>query len=836
MTIQEHRSSSPEAAAGGSIAPLHGLLELSRLLRRGPTTLQMLEAVARTVSSTLGFRTVAINSYRPETDDYEVVVVHGNARARETLLGDVTKPQSWAPLLDERFRRRGVYFLAAGSVSYEDPAVRWYRPEPDSLGPWAPSDWHPDDALFATLDGTGGRRYGIISVDEPASGRRPDDEELELLGALAAHAALAIESSLHVRALESALARNRAVIDGTLDCVIAVDVRGRIVEINPAAERTFGRRNEAVAGRPAVELLGEAGRLWLEAVFADLEAGRAAPGVGRRLEATALRADGAEFPIELTWTRVHGGEDAGGAVYYAFARDITERRRTEQQLTHLAYHDPLTGLPNRALLRRQLELAVARARRAGGAVALMFVDLDEFKTVNDSLGHAAGDQLLTAVAARLRSVLRDTDVLARQGGDEFLVVLSDLGEDAAAVAERVGAKLLRSLREPFEIAGTSVRTSASVGASIYPDDAADLDALLRHADGAMYRSKAAGGGRWSVHRAGRSVLPAHPRTPSHADLASAPPPAEGPASPPAAVCEPPVASGSHADPRPAPHAQADLGPPLLEAIASGGLELLFAPVWSLRGERRIAGAEALVRWHQAHRAPLEGSELIEEAEQAGVADRLLEWTVNACCDQVVRWRAAGLGPFIGIDVSRGALRADGIVERLTRAARSRGLSPSGFALELAESDWSAEPADALAVVGRLRAAGFALALDGLGGGRSSLSRLRELPFDVIKTAGRLLAGVPDDPVAVALLEAVFALAAACGADVIADGVSSAAQERLLAEAGITHAQGPHLGLPMRADELAELMARWLSPAAPPRRGARLDLTRPRRRVGARGLT
>ena len=181
-------------------------------------------------------------------------------------------------------------------------------------------------------------------------------------------------------------------------------------------------------------------------------------------------------------------------------RDIGERRRGEEQLAYLAYHDALTGLPNRILVEQEIDLALARARRAGGAAALMFVDLDDFKEVNDRLGHAAGDRLLASVSARLRGVLRDSDVLARQGGDEFLVLLGDLSDDPTAAAESVGGKLLSALLEPFVVAGTEVRTGASIGVSLYPDDAADTEALLRHADVAMYRAKAAGGGRLVFHQ------------------------------------------------------------------------------------------------------------------------------------------------------------------------------------------------------------------------------------------------------------------------------------------------------------------------------------------------
>jgi diguanylate cyclase (GGDEF)-like protein len=197
--------------------------------------------------------------------------------------------------------------------------------------------------------------------------------------------------------------------------------------------------------------------------------------------------------VELALTRVHVSDDMT-SVIYAFVRDISERRRGEEQLTFMAYHDPLTGLANRTLAKQQLDHALSRARRYGGAAALMFLDLDDFKLVNDRLGHAIGDRLLASVGERLREALRESDVLARQGGDEFLVVFADLKGDPVRAAENVSTKLIETLSIPFVVSGHELRISASVGIAVFPEDGADTEALLRHADLAMYRAKAAGGG------------------------------------------------------------------------------------------------------------------------------------------------------------------------------------------------------------------------------------------------------------------------------------------------------------------------------------------------------
>jgi diguanylate cyclase (GGDEF)-like protein/PAS domain S-box-containing protein len=778
MGIHRAGDSSESSRADGAVAPLRGLLELSRLTRRQPTLLETLRAVASAVSEALGFGIVVINAYRPEGNEYEVVAVDGSDRAREILLGNVTQAVTWEPLLDERFRRHGVYFIPAGSLEHDETNVRWYTPETASAALTADS-WRPDDALFASLEASGGGRYGIISVDEPVSGLRPDDQHLEMLSALAAHASLAIESARQLAALRSAVARNRAVIASTLDSVIAVDEHDRLIEFNPAAERTFDYRSADVLGRDAGELLVPAdSREAYRANSARVRRDAQDALLDRRIETTAMRSDGSEFPVELTVTRVEGTE-GDGPLFYAFLRDIADRRRGEEQLAYLAYHDALTGLPNRILVEQELDLALARARRSGGAAALMFVDLDDFKEVNDRLGHGAGDRLLAAVATRLRSVLRDTDVLARQGGDEFLVLLADLTDSPATAAENVAGKLLDALREPFVVAGTEVRTGASLGVSVYPDDASDTEALLRHADAAMYQAKAAGGGRLVFHQRSDTL-------------------------------------GSR---------RASIANQLRSAIANGEMELHYQPVWFFGETSEMSGLEALLRWHHPDRGMLHPDSFMNLADQSSAGDELMDWVFADCCRQARQWLDEGLAPIIGVNVSPHQLLAPGFVTRLTTQVETHELAAVSFAFELTESAWTVDSAGTLEVIEDLRAAGFALALDDFGAGYSSLSRMLDLGFDVIKVDGRLLVDVPADPVAVRLLLAVFEVAAACGTDIVAEGVETQAQVDFLIASGITHAQGFALGSPMSAADVTPLLRRQLVPGPPPRRGTRSDTGR-----------
>ena len=722
---------------------------------------ETLSAVAATVSESLGFATVVMNVYRPDSNDYEVVAVQGSSTARDLLLGRVTGADTWLPYLNERYRRHGVFWIPAGSVALDPEDITWYRPEIAVDGPVDETHWDAEDALFAPLEGAGGRRFGIISVDEPASGRRPDDDQLALLGGLAANASLAIESARQVAALEAALARNRAVVSSTLEAVIAADLDDRVVEFNPAAERTFGYRAVEVLGRNGAELfVPPAARETYRRNAARVRAEPHSTLLGRRIETTAMRKDGTEFRVELTLARVDG-DDEQGPVFYSFVRDIEDRLRSQEQLAHLAYHDALTGLPNRSMVEQQLDLSLARARRSDEAVALMFVDLDDFKEVNDRLGHAAGDRLLTAVSNRLRAVLRDSDILARQGGDEFLVLLSDLGDGAATAAEQVGIKLLDTLREPFVIAGTEVRTGASIGISLYPDDAADTEGLLRHADAAMYRAKSAGGGRFVFHQR-------------------------------------PETAGARS---------ASIAAQLRRAIEQGELELQYQPIWRLGEPHELAVLEGLVRWRHPDRGLLAPESFINLADQSTAGDELVSWVAGEAGHQLRTWQAAGPAPMVAINVSSHQLLAPGFADRLHAQLRAGGVAPSSLALELTESAWMVDAGATLEVVDVLRSIGFAVALDDFGAGYSSLSRLPGLAFDAIKIDGRLLQGVPGDGQATALFAAVVKLAAVCGGAIIAEGVESDAQLEVLRGCGITHAQGFRLGGPMDVAAATELLSR-----------------------------
>jgi len=741
-----------------SAAHLRALLDLARLLRADARLPEVMNEVARIVSQALGFETVAINLYREDGDVYEVVTVHGNDRVRALLLGGVTPAHTWAGMLDPRFETGGSFFVPAGSLKW-DKDIRFYTP--DLSPPDAPGvrTWRPEDALFSRLDGAGGRHHGIISVDEPRDGLRPGDGLLEVLSAIAAHAAQTIENASRFGQLQSALRRHRAVIESSEDGVIAIDPQGRVLEFNPAAERIFGYRTADVIGREMAELIiapedRDAHRRGLARGFA----GGAWRLLGRRMEVNGLRANGERLPVELSLTAVQDAAE-GAAVVYGFIRDISERRRGEEQLAFLAYHDPLTGLPNRVLIEQQVDLALARARRSATSVALMFVDLDDFKEVNDRLGHAAGDRLLTGVAARLRGVLRDSDVLARQGGDEFLILITDLSDDAVRSAEMVATKVLGSLREPFVVGAAEVRTGASIGISLFPADAADTEALLRHADAAMYQAKGQSGGRLAFHQPTGNIVAKRTRVSAQ----------------------------------------------LRKAMTEAELELHYLPIWRAGSERGIDGVEALLRWRHPDRGLLRPGSFMDLADQSAVADDVIDWVFEEVCRHAAGWRAAGLAPRVSVNMSQHQLLAESFAERFAAVLAEHGLEPGRFLIELTESAWTVDAEETLAVVAELRGSGTSFAIDDFGAGYSSLSRMRERSFDVIKIDRALIADVPGDHTTGAVLRAIVELARACDAEIIAEGVEDEEQLGFLIDNGISLMQGYLFGQPLPVAVVTELL-------------------------------
>ncbi len=429
----------------------------------------------------------------------------------------------------------------------------------------------------------------------------------------------------------------------------------------------------------------------------------------------------------------------------------------EARLAHLAYHDPLTGLPNRAQLADRLGMALDRAAETG-AVVLLSIDLDDFKLVNDGLGHAAGDELLRQLAARLDSVRRSADLLARQGGDEFILLVELPRRDgAAATAAAIGQRIGEALEPPFVIADAELRIGASIGAALYPGDARDAESLHRHADSAMYEAKESGGG-FAAYRPGATD----------------------------------------------PLARLALAAALRRGLSEKALSLHYQPVFRLP-TLEMMGVEALVRWEDPVRGPIAPAEFIPVAEKTGVIHALGDWVIQEVCRHVRLWEAEGLRPNIGVNISPRQLQRPSFADDFAATVAAGGLEPRRVILELTESAWMLDASRPMSALEQLTGAGFAVALDDFGAGYSSLSRLRGLPVAVIKIDRSFLVDLPDDPQAAAVVEAILALATACGCDVVCDGVETEVQLNFLCERGCRLAQGHALGRPQPLAEITELM-------------------------------
>ncbi len=414
-----------------------------------------------------------------------------------------------------------------------------------------------------------------------------------------------------------------------------------------------------------------------------------------------------------------------------------------------------------------MRAAVTRARRRRRAVALLLVDLDNFKLVNDSLGHAAGDRLLRRIAGRLRGVEHDNCVLARHGGDEFLLLLGDLPPARAAAAARAAAgELSQRLAKPFTVGGAEFHVEASVGISIFPDDADGPEALLQHADAAMYQSKGRG-------RAASTIY-----------------------------------SGVTHDPL----ERLSLSSRLRRAIAGNELELHYQPiVWT--GSGRLHSMEALLRWRDPARGLVLPDHFLPAAEEMGLLDRIGAWVIDAMAGQLRAWQDEGLAPRVSFNVSPRELHRHDFAADLRERLHAAGVDPTALTMELTESATLREPERIGPLLEELRATGLKLAIDDFGAGWSSLSRLRNLPVQMLKIDRSFLREIPEDPEAGAIVRAVIALSDALGMTTVAEGVEQPVQQHFLAAQGCPLSQGLLFGgaMPAGRDDRASARGPRLSP-------------------------
>jgi diguanylate cyclase (GGDEF)-like protein/PAS domain S-box-containing protein len=448
-------------------------------------------------------------------------------------------------------------------------------------------------------------------------------------------------------------------------------------------------------------------------------------------------------------------DDVGDLEYVSsITRDMTDRKELETRLAHEATHDPLTGLPNRALLMDRIDMALGRARRSGTSTALIFCDLDHFKLVNDSLGHTRGDELLIAVADRLLEAIRPGDTVARFGGDEFVVLAEEL--DDAEAAEAIAERLRRAVGRPLTIAQSELFVSVSVGIAVVDRDGADPEALIRDADAAMYRAKATGRGRQVVFDQGLRAEAVE---------------------------------------------RLDTETALRRALDRRELRIHYQPIRDL-ADQRIVGYEALLRWEHPERGLLMPADFIRVAEETGLIVPIGAWVARAACGQLARWRAEGAEDiWVAVNLSARQLGGEALVADIDAAIRHVGIPPSALRVEITESLLIENVEQATATLRLLRELGVQVVVDDFGTGYSSLSYLSRFPVDVLKIDKSLMSGLGRHERDTAIVTAVVGLAHTLGLTAIGEGVEDQHQYDALRRLGCDQAQGFLLGRPRAGTEI-----------------------------------
>ena len=541
------------------------------------------------------------------------------------------------------------------------------------------------------------------------------------------------------------------------EAVAVIDLDFRFISVNPAFSRITGYSEE--------EVIGQNSRL-LDSSQHSAEFYRRVRDVLERTghwagEMWQRRKDGEEF---LGWIEMSEVRDALGlrSHFVAVVNDITDKKRAEQELRYLANYDTLTGLPNRALLSERLGRAIVRARRQETRVAVLFLDLDRFKDINDSLGHAAGDRLLKAAATRLQATVGASDTVARLGGDEFTVVLEDV--ESFPAVERMAREILTAFTMPLEVDERhDVSITPSLGISLYPDHALVPTDLLKFADTAMYQAKAEGRNTYQIYN---ETMDAESRR------------------------------------------RATVLASLRKALDRGEFRLVYQPRMAL-ADGRITGVESLLRWHSAELGEIPPTVFVPLAEESGLILQIGDWVLNEALQTLKRWRAHGLNEIsIGVNVSVLQLLRGNLPEELRRLIQDLGVPANRIELEVTESMVMQNAEQTTHVLNELRKLGITLAIDDFGTGYSSLVYLKRLPIDTLKIDKEFIGDLTKDPDDEEITATVITMGHSLGLNVIAEGVESEQQLSYLREQGCDEIQGFWLSPPLDAHRCLAFIRSW----------------------------
>ncbi len=609
------------------------------------------------------------------------------------------------------------------------------------------------DAVEAVLHGAGTE----LTVEYPRPGHADPQWFMASVSPLKSARGGAVIAHLNITQRKQAEERLllAAVFENTNEAILLLDARGRIVAVNRAFTGITGySQDEVLLKSPGILVSDRRSRAFYRQMWRSLRIAGQWQG-----EIWGRRKDGESYAV---WLGANAVRDDARAIsnYVVVFSDITRLKQAEEHLYQLAYRDTLTGLPNRVLFRERLQHVLLQAARSGSRVALMFLDLDRFKLINDTLGHDLGDRLLKQVAARLVASVRESDTVARLGGDEFTVILEQIeqGLDTAVVAQKV----VRDLSRPYDVEGHEIYASVSIGISVFPEDADAAPVLLKNADTAMYRAKDHGRARYEFYSA---KMDAYSRDRLWLDAN------------------------------------------LRKALEHRELELRYQPLVSIAHDVPTK-VEALLRWHHAERGWIAPAEFIPLAEDTGLITPISKWVLREACEKSAAWRAAGMRALVlAVNLSARQLRQRSLVAWVKQVLEDTGLDPSRLELELTESQLMQNTEGAIAVLDELKALGVRIAIDDFGTGYSSLSCLRRFPVDVVKIDRSFIANITSDPEDAAIARAVIAMAHTLRLEVVAEGVETAEQLALLRDWQCDTAQGYYFSAPVTSDDMARLLTR-----------------------------
>lgn len=567
--------------------------------------------------------------------------------------------------------------------------------------------------------------------------------------------------------LESSERKYRYLVDSSPDIIYTLDHEGRFTFVNDRVQQLLGFSREELIGEHYSVLIQEDDVLRANYVFNEGRGDyRLSRNVELRLKSRHAKGEVRTFTHELMTISFNASDKSPEPDLtqrelfgtYGVARDITDRKRADELITYQAYHDILTDLPNRVLFKDRLGLAVLQAKRNDASLALMFIDLDRFKLVNDTLGHAIGDKLLQQAAVRLKACLRSGDTLARLGGDEFTAVLPELSDrqDAVLIAE----KFLECLRQPFQLAGQSVHISASIGIAIYPGDGESTDELIRNSDIAMYQMKAEGKNGYSFFD--RSMLDAS--------------------------CQ-----------------KIELEHSLRLALERGELEMYYQPQVDVRTQK-IVGAEALMRWNHPERGFLGAGDFLPFAEENGLIIPITDWMLEAICLDLLDWNAAGGEPVrLSLNLSPQYLDRGDFFDKLKNALTLHHINASQIEVEVTENICIHNPQTAIEQLNKLCQLGVSVAIDDFGTGYSSLSYLHRFPIHTIKIDRSFVMKIQNDNSLCPVVLAIISIAKGLSLNLVAEGVETQVQERYLERSGCNTMQGYLYHKPLSQKKMLALL-------------------------------